>query len=104
MPTEPQVDQAHRDDLKRWIVTVTNGAQQADIARRSGIKPAALSTLIKAGSAGPSQLAKLARAYGRSPVEVFRVAGWLTSDEAAGIIPQDSAARDSGEFDLLNLP
>ena len=101
MPTETAVPEERREAVRRWLYEVTEGATQAEVSRQSAVKPTSVSKVMNAGSAEPMQLAKLARAYGRSAVEVFLVAGWLTEDEAKGLIPEGWAARNDEEAGLL---
>ncbi len=67
--------------LKAWAYEAMGAQSQVAVATRAGRKPSWLSRLLNAGSGEGPSMRELALALGRSPVEVFKVLGWLTDDD-----------------------
>lgn len=66
----------------RYVVTVTGGAAQKDIAAATGIDQSSISRWQRGATAPRAEaVVTLARAYGRSPVEALVAAGFLSSGE-----------------------
>lgn len=66
----------------RYVVTVTGGAAQKDIARATGSDQSSISRWqMGANTPRADTVVSLARAYGRSPVEALVAAGYLASGE-----------------------
>jgi transcriptional regulator with XRE-family HTH domain len=65
-----------------YVVTVTGGAAQKDVAVATGIDQSSISRWQRGASIPRAEaVVALARAYGRSPVEALVDAGYVSSDE-----------------------
>jgi transcriptional regulator with XRE-family HTH domain len=66
----------------RYVVTVTGGATQKDIAALTGIDQSSISRWQRGTNTPRAEaVVALARAYSRSPVEALVAAGYLTAYE-----------------------
>jgi transcriptional regulator with XRE-family HTH domain len=72
--------------LARWLVAECEqrGITWAEGSRRAGLTKTMISQIVRQYRPGLKACDKLAHAFGRSPVEVLELAGWLSSAEGAG--------------------
>jgi len=75
-----------------YLLHITNGATQVEIAKAVGTTQVTISRWLNTGLVPTSApiAAKVARAYGRNPLEAFVAAGMLNEDEAGRGLDDES--------------
>lgn len=87
----------------RYVVTVTGGAAQKDIAASTGIDQSSISRWQRATNSPRAEaVVALARAYGHSPVEALVAAGYLKSDEL-GVVELTTLTGDLTRVSIDSL-
>jgi transcriptional regulator with XRE-family HTH domain len=77
-----------------YVVTVTGGAAQKDIAAATGIDQSSISRWQRGASTPRAEaVVAFARVYGRSPVEALVAAGYLSSNEL-GVVEMTTLTGD----------
>jgi transcriptional regulator with XRE-family HTH domain len=90
----PYADLVTQVSWWQYVVTVTGGAAQKDIAAATGIDQSSISRWQRGANAPRAEaVVALARAYGRSPVEALVAAGYLSSDEV-GVVELTTLTGD----------
>ena len=87
----------------QYVLTVTGGAAQKDIAETTGIDQSSISRWQR-GTTTPraEAVVALARAYGRSPVEALVAAGYLERDEL-GVVELTTLTGDLSRVSVDSL-
>lgn len=87
----------------QYVLTVTGGAAQKDIAEATGIDQSSISRWQR-GTTTPraEAVVALARAYGHSPVEALVAAGYLASDEL-GVVELTTLTGDLSRVSVDSL-
>lgn len=67
--------------LKEWFNKALGELGQNEFARMNGFDKGWLSTKLNQGTAKPETIVRIARALGRSPIEPFKILGWLSDED-----------------------
>lgn len=101
--TRGYIDPMAESTWWQYVLTVTGGASQKDIAETTGIDQSSISRWQR-GTTTPraEAVVALARAYGHSPVEALVAAGYLERDEL-GVVELTTLTGDLSRVSVDSL-